>query len=100
MSSILYDYLKQKYGKLYISPISSPFFSIILLTLIANIHSIFLFKMNRRSFLQKSAAIAGAVCLDFPAFAEKVKTFGEPKLKIGILSAINIKKKEENTSFA
>ena len=55
--------------------------------------------MNRRSFLQRSAAIAGAVCLDFPAFAEKVKTFGEPRLKIGILSDVHIRYKEDTKYF-
>ncbi len=55
--------------------------------------------MNRRSFLQKSAALAGAVCLDFPAFAEKVKTFGEPRLKLGILSDVHIRHKEDTKYF-
>ena len=55
--------------------------------------------MNRRSFLQRSAAIAGAVCLDFPAFAEKVKTFGDPKLKIGILSDVHIRHKGDTKYF-
>lgn len=52
--------------------------------------------MNRRTFLQRTAAFAGVVCLDFPAFAEAVKTLGEPRLRLGILSDVHIRE-EENT---
>lgn len=55
--------------------------------------------MDRRSFLQRSAVIAGALCLDFPAFAEKIKTFGDSKLKVGILSDIHIRVKDDTKMF-
>lgn len=50
--------------------------------------------MNRRSFLKHSAAIAGVMCMDMPTFAEKIKTFGDVKLKIGILSDVHIATEE------
>ena len=52
--------------------------------------------MNRRSFLQHSAAIAGAVCLDLPAFAEKVATLGQARLKIGIISDVHLTTPDSN----
>ena len=52
--------------------------------------------MNRRSFLQHSATIAGAFCLDLPAFAQKVATLGQPRLKIGIISDIHLTTPDSN----
>ena len=47
--------------------------------------------MNRRKFLQRSAALMGAMCLDWPAFAEQTARLGKPNVKIGIISDIHIR---------
>ena len=47
--------------------------------------------MNRRFFLQRSAALFGAMCMDWPAFAEQVSRLGKPNVKIGIISDIHIR---------
>lgn len=46
--------------------------------------------MDRRHFLKTSALVAGAMYIDFPAFAEKVRTFGDARLRVGILSDIHV----------
>ena len=46
--------------------------------------------MDRRQFLERSAMLAGAMCLDWNGFAESVKEMGKPKLRIGILSDIHL----------
>ncbi len=50
--------------------------------------------MNRRHFLQRSAALMGAMCLDWPAFANQVANLGKPHVKIGIISDIHIRHME------
>lgn len=52
--------------------------------------------MNRREFLQRSTALAGAAYLGTPALAEKIATLGEPNLIIGIVSDIHLT--EANTA--
>ena len=47
--------------------------------------------MNRREFLQRSSALAGVACLDAPAFAQALRTLGNPNLTIGVLSDIHIR---------
>ncbi len=46
--------------------------------------------MDRRRFLQNTAMLAGAFCLDLPAFAKKLATLGQPRLKVGIMSDVHI----------
>ena len=47
--------------------------------------------MNRREFLQRSTALAGAAYLGSPALAETLATLGEPNLIIGIVSDIHLR---------
>lgn len=47
--------------------------------------------MDRRKFLKGTALVAGAMCVDLPLFSETVNTFGEEKLKVGVLSDIHIR---------
>lgn len=47
--------------------------------------------MNRRNFLQRSASLMGAMCLDWPAFAKQIAQMGKPNVKIGIISDIHIR---------
>lgn len=47
--------------------------------------------MNRREFLQRSTALAGAAYLGTPALAERLATMGEPNLVIGIVSDIHLR---------
>lgn len=46
--------------------------------------------MDRRDFLKSSLFMLGAMSVDWPSFAAKVKTLGEPNLRIGIVSDIHI----------
>ncbi|HAE25155.1 MAG TPA: hypothetical protein DCG33_07420 [Prevotellaceae bacterium] len=55
--------------------------------------------MDRRTFLQHSVVLSGAFCLDFPAFARKIKSFGKPRLKIGIVSDIHIRDIKSASTF-
>ena len=47
--------------------------------------------MNRREFLQRSGALAGAAYLGTPALAETIATLGNPNLVIGIVSDIHLR---------
>ena len=51
--------------------------------------------MNRRTFLQRSILLAGAMTLDLSSFAEAVRQMGKPLLKIGILSDIHLRNHED-----
>ena len=55
--------------------------------------------MNRREFLQRSTALAGAAYLGSPALAEKLATLGEPNLVIGIVSDIHLRGADTNGTF-
>ena len=55
--------------------------------------------MNRREFLQRSSLLAGAAYLNAPAFAQAIRTLGEPNLIIGILSDIHIREAETAKTF-
>lgn len=46
--------------------------------------------MDRRHFLKTSVLTAGAMYLDLPAFAQKIKHFGDAHALIGILSDIHV----------
>ena len=48
--------------------------------------------MDRRSFIQRGILLAGAMCVDLKSFAHGVEQMGKPKLKIGILSDVHIRK--------
>ena len=56
-------------------------------------------KMNRREFLQRSTVLAGAAYLNVPAFAEALRTLGNPNLVIGIVSDIHIRGTETAVTF-
>ena len=55
--------------------------------------------MNRREFLQRSSVLAGAAYLNVPAFAEALRTLGNPNLVIGIVSDIHIRGTESAETF-
>lgn len=55
--------------------------------------------MNRREFLQRSSALAGAAYLSAPAFADALLTLGDPNLVIGIVSDIHIRGTESAVTF-
>jgi len=55
--------------------------------------------MNRREFLQRSSVLAGAAYLNVPAFAETLRTLGNPNLVIGIVSDIHIRGIESAETF-
>ena len=55
--------------------------------------------MNRREFLQRSSVLAGAAYLNVPAFAEALRTLGNPNLVIGIVSDIHIRTIETAVTF-
>ena len=55
--------------------------------------------MNRREFLQRSSVLAGAAYLNAPAFAEALRTLGNPNLIIGIVSDIHIRGTETAVTF-
>ena len=55
--------------------------------------------MNRREFLQRSSVLAGAAYLNVPAFAEALRTLGNPNLVIGIVSDIHIRGIESAETF-
>ena len=55
--------------------------------------------MNRREFLQRSSVLAGAAYLNVPAFAEVLRTLGDPNLVIGIVSDIHIRGTETAVTF-
>ena len=46
--------------------------------------------MNRREFISRSTALAGAAYFGMPALAESLATLGKPNLAIGILSDIHL----------
>ena len=47
--------------------------------------------MDRRNFLKGTTLMAGAMCLDLPLFSQAVKEMGDAKLKVGVLSDIQLK---------
>ena len=55
--------------------------------------------MNRREFLQRSTALAGAAYLGSPALAETIATLGEPNIVIGIVSDIHLRGTETASTF-
>lgn len=55
--------------------------------------------MNRRNFLRTSLAAVGAMYLDLPAFAQKVRVMGPERLRIGIVSDIHITTTESAAVF-
>jgi len=55
--------------------------------------------MNRREFLQRSTALAGAAYLGSPALAETIATLGEPNLVIGIVSDIHLRGADTAATF-
>ena len=46
--------------------------------------------MNRRDFIQRSAALVGAAYAGVPSLATDLQTLGNPNIVIGILSDIHI----------
>lgn len=55
--------------------------------------------MNRREFLQRSTALAGAAYIGSPAFSQKALTLGEPNLVIGIVSDIHLRGTDTAATF-
>lgn len=55
--------------------------------------------MNRREFIQRSTALAGAAYLGTPALADSLMTLGDPNLIIGIVSDIHIRGTETAVTF-
>lgn len=55
--------------------------------------------MNRREFLQRSTALAGAAYFGTPALAETVAMLGEPNLTIGIVSDIHLRGTDTTATF-
>lgn len=55
--------------------------------------------MNRREFLQRSTALAGATYFAGPALANEMLTAGEPNLTIGIVSDIHLRGADTATTF-
>jgi len=51
--------------------------------------------MNRREFIGKSMLVAGVMAIDMKAFAEFVSKMGEPNIRIGILSDVHIRLKNQ-----
>ena len=45
--------------------------------------------MNRRDFIQRSAALVGAAYVGVPSLATDLQTLGNPNLVIGIVSDIH-----------
>ena len=55
--------------------------------------------MNRREFLRRSTALAGAAYLGLPALAETLATLGNPNLVIGIVSDIHLRGADTAETF-
>ncbi|MBP3710953.1 MAG: metallophosphatase family protein [Bacteroidaceae bacterium] len=55
--------------------------------------------MNRREFLQRSGALAGAAYFGSPALAETIATLGDPNLVIGIVSDIHLRGADTAATF-
>lgn len=55
--------------------------------------------MNRREFLGRSAALAGAAYFGTQTLANEVATLGEPNLVVGILSDIHLQGPDTNETF-
>ena len=55
--------------------------------------------MNRREFLRRSTALAGAAYLGSPALAETIATLGNPNLVIGIVSDIHLRGADTAETF-
>ena len=55
--------------------------------------------MNRREFLQRSTALAGAAYLGSPALAETIATLGEPNLVVGVISDIHLRGADTADTF-
>lgn len=55
--------------------------------------------MNRREFLQRSGALAGAAYLGTPALAETIATLGSPNIVIGIVSDIHLREADTAATF-
>lgn len=55
--------------------------------------------MNRREFLRRSTALAGAAYIGSPALAETLATLGEPNLVVGIVSDIHLRGTDTAQTF-
>ena len=55
--------------------------------------------MNRREFIRRSTALAGAAYLGTPALAETIATLGEPNLIVGIVSDIHLRGADTAATF-
>lgn len=55
--------------------------------------------MNRREFLQRSGALAGAAYFGTPALADAIATLGNPNLVIGIVSDIHLRGADTAATF-
>ena len=57
------------------------------------------YKMNRRDFIQRSAALVGAAYVGAPGLAMDIQTLGNPNLLIGVLSDIHLRGADSATTF-
>lgn len=55
--------------------------------------------MNRRDFIQRSAALVGAAYVGAPALAVDIQTLGNPNIVIGVLSDIHLRDTSTATTF-
>ena len=55
--------------------------------------------MNRRDFIQRSAALVGAAYVGVPSLATDLQTLGDPNLVIGIVSDIHLRGSETADTF-
>ena len=55
--------------------------------------------MNRRDFIQRSAALVGAAYVGVPSLATDLQTLGNPNLVIGIVSDIHLRGSETADNF-
>lgn len=55
--------------------------------------------MNRRDFIQRSAALVGAAYVGVPGLATDLQTLGNPNLVIGVLSDIHVQGPENADTF-
>ncbi|MGN0233171.1 MAG: metallophosphoesterase family protein [Bacteroidaceae bacterium] len=55
--------------------------------------------MNRRDFIQRSAALVGVAYVGAPAFSIDIQTLGNPNIVIGVLSDIHLRDTDSAATF-
>ena len=55
--------------------------------------------MNRRDFIQRSAALVGAAYVGAPSLAMDIQSLGNPNIVIGVLSDIHLRDTSTATTF-